>query len=72
MNKKKAMPVALHTLEIAAVIALVWVLSNAFPDSLPKDAVSDVLVLAIAAAVKYARVSPDFPVSDYVNGQKPR
>jgi hypothetical protein len=59
--------VLFHGLEIAGIIALVYLVYRLFPGVLPKESYRDVLVVVLSLIAKFARVSPSVPMDDWVN-----
>mgnify|MGYP003394981992 CR=1 FL=1 len=57
----------LHLLELAVILALVWVISKVFHVS--SEQTQGVILMVLAGLAKFARSSDSVPVADYVNGQ---
>ena len=56
----------MHTLESLAVVLIAVGIAYIFPEH--RSTVSVVAVTSLSALAKYARVSDDVPVPDYING----
>lgn len=65
MNDLKS--TALHTLEIAAIIGLVFGITKLFPGLIPNELIKDAVLVCIAGLVKFVRSSDSMPIKDYVN-----
>lgn len=58
---------ALHILELAVILGLIWGVTQLFPGLLPTDTIQGAVALVLAGLVKFARSSPDTGIPDYVN-----
>lgn len=55
----------LHTLELMIVLSVAYLLAHFF--NLNSENSEIIIATIIGAFVKFARVSPDVPIDDYVN-----
>jgi hypothetical protein len=58
---------ALHILELAVILGLVWGATQLFPGLIPNETVQAILAVVLSGLAKFARSSPDTGIPDYVN-----